>query len=1668
MPELTDQWERDAARSPADATPCVSLARLHRFAGDWDATIIWLERAVARAPEAVAPRLELASALAHAGQLDRAVRALAAPGSAADRHPDLVFARAALQIRAGAVREAVAAVEDFLRVTGYGETDERRARALFAEHGLQDALARLLERKAATDRDTAFDLARLHFAMGATAAAERVLAAIVDPTAPPARQVADSRAIADLLRDQGRPAPAAAYLARAAALAPAATDLRIERGEILTALGRLDEAGQEFAAAYQLDPNPDHDRRLFDWTVAEHRAAGIADGAAAAAQAMADRARAAGDDASRLRAARWRWWAGDGPAALALLDETLLARNPQAAPALALQAEIALAGGQVQVAIAAYRRLITCDPDRRGDWCGRLARLLLQAGDADGAVAVLGEPAGGSTAPPDNQRLAELAVAQQEAGQWYDAVTTWEALCRSATGGRRAGFVAAYLRACQRLAIVRRGTEVVWELAAGAVAADDRASLLDQLAAACAADGRLDWLLEKLAQHARQSPADPVLLRALANAYRLAGRDEQAVAILADAALWGDWGETDDWATAELAGRAETVGDWAAAVTLRRRLAAATDQPRPATARHLAAAQEANLDFAGAKITWLHLAEWCPQDPAALGDAAAFCAAYGETAEAVRLWRRLRHLQPDDLGVAAHLAAAAPPGEALACWERILERTDPEPPGSPAVFPGSPTADLGRLQQAYFAVVSARRGIPDAEAFKTLQRFVAGGPQGVTEPFRLRLRAIGEISRLLARRSDRQALALWLDRWQRAGGPTERLWAEFNAGEWAAPTDPPSPVPTAGAEPAVAWIVSGLERDAWQELGRWFNDPDRTPTDRDLLLAAAVGRIERLADPAAVGRLAAALFPPGVAPSIGLWQGATAFAAAGHPPVAAALGLRAANPPGPPDPACGLTLARWQVLSGDRAGALRTLWETAGRWATSFEDAPLEALRQYLLLLPVADRRAAAAARSPADDAGDAGDRRRHLLDAVVAAAATDGCDAATIPLTALLRQRVSGVREEEDFIRPVSGRFLDFILATGIQFRNWGWDDLARRLWDDALADPAIIVPDHDANAAADRELRIRLAEVRLATARPEEYADLIGPLASYLTPEGLGAIATALADDHRWRAAAATLLATARRDPANRRWWHELAELGPRANLTAEAAAAVGRALPLIETALPPATVRQVLLEFAAAAAAEGWSDPARDFTDRAVAADGGTAADYAAAAAIRTALGDTAAAEAMLRSAVAMAPDQLPHRVALADLLREHGRAAEALRLLEEARRAPGQFAGTDLTLALALAAAATGDLARCRTLGMDLIRAGEAAAIERLAATLAAEPAPAAARLAAATLLRTAAATAKTPATAIGLQCRLVATLATDHPFLPAAANRLAAMARGAGVADGELAAVAEALLALDRRGYPAADQLLEALWDGGRGPAVAGVASLELTVRRGPATRAGPPLAAVVGHPGLTPGLIHHLLAELAGAGRDDLALAAATAALGRWPTDLELAAARARALLAAGTRDQAATAIAAIDLRRSIEPAAAVAAGRLWLALGDRDAAVASYAAAVAADPAATAGAAYGELAALLAARGHLGLARQAVARLAANPANIDGRPLADYLLAADRVGDWRQEFAALALTARQRREAWRALAARLAAAGRSAAALGEEPPAWSDLEPYLHLDGGG
>ena len=1531
VPELVARWQAYARDNPRDAGGPLQLADLFHRLGEQEAEREALERLTVLLPKNTEYRARLARLLARSDET-AAAAAYDTLLTAQPENADWTFERAELEVRAGHPEAAEARVAALLQARKDDEGARVRVLDFYREHRMNAPLEALLAGAAAAGSEEA-GLAYANFLL----AQHREEAAIAQwRRLRQPGSAASALRVSGWLRQRNLLAPAAEEARQAVAWAAedpprrrealqALSETESALGHAAAALAAAEEAGRLSAT---LAEQTETDRRVF---------ALLREQEAPLAAKEETLTRAASTAEGWLRVARWQSWHGRGAAADAGIEKAL-SLNPRSLAAHELAVELASARPGAPGAAAHLQRLAELEPAQAAAYRRREAALAAEGGHPADAAETLEALA--LEQPGNLDVLTDLATAQTAAGQWEAALETWRKRSALTPSARQKECLAPMLSLYDRLHRSRAAAELLLEQTGRAPGEKEAREWFEQLLARCRKEGLLPWLREAWERRRAEKAEDFFTELAWSEILKSTGERELAFRTLQSAIYLAP--EPAE-ALPELIREAENLRRYPEAIALQQKLLRLAPREQPEPYQRLAGLQEKAYAISAAAETWTAVRRRFPRDGEALRQAAEFFQRQGETATAAEVLRQCVALQGPSAPVLARLADCALESGDRAGAEAALEevlQVVPAPAGETAIrFPELPSAS------------------PERDA---------------------RLRAIQALGTLVREKGDSATLARWAARWQAVSGtnPTEALRALFAAGAGAPALELGERF--CGRE-AGQWpnheslILMGLELREFGRLAQWVSSGERPSETRALfrrLLAKYLAEHGSEPEPSLLQSLA----QPGR--QGWAWELASTCGSAGGFRAALALSEGARSP------ARLRERAGWQLGLGENGAALRSLKEAAAAEGESYDAPALTAYREAWLLLPPEER-----GRLP-EGTAEVSQALRALLRCALAA------DEPGVRREAarLLRLRVVLTTAEDETGDDrnritAAARAWNFLLVTGVRLEEWNLRSAAVELWQQALADPALLrLQGKEAQEIA-ADLRTRLYSIRLFLAAPGELEDGLAEYAREAPPlEGVTAVAEALESSGALPRALEVYRQLWERDPGSPQLLRDLLNLARRMGDSETLESVLESCIADRLMAANPNVQRDLelqLLDSLASRHASGEAVLARALAE----APNDVRLLTRQAQTLR---GEEA--EQAWRRILSLAPGNATARQELASVLEQRGEYAPALALLESGPPEAAQ----PMLARLLLRAGRPGDAIRAAEQAAPAQQEGAATELSRLLreagelqtarAVLAGAVARAVEPLAALRLQESLLETyygGKEPAE-IGREWRRLRRLCGGDP------GRLGIYYSWSAIHAGELGVAG------------AAEEERRAAWAGGRGLVQAGMAVLgtELDAHAPGTART---LETLLSRREMTAPLLQALLSPLRTGGRPDLAARVQQKLLTAFPASGNLRE-ECEDLRRAGRPEEAAREISRLAARTPLSPELAARAAQEWLALGEPRRAEPLFAAATARENMLPSAAPYLAFAKLLREAGRAPEAAPLLERAARYPGPAAAREIAAWL----------------------------------------------------------------
>jgi predicted Zn-dependent protease len=1650
VPELAARWRADIAKAPRDLDGYLRLERLAATQGDAEAQRTWLEQIVALAPKDREDSLKLARLLSDSGERERAAALYDTLLKEQPGDLDLVLARAELDLQLGRPQAAVDRIEACIARTPTDESVTTPALQFFLSHHLDQAAEHRLQADAA--RQPAADepvlaLAKFYFSQRRDAEARATLEGLARRPGDPAATTARLLRIADCYKDEHLADDALRCWRLAADLDPHATAPWLAAADALASQAKIEEAQEAFEHALKNTPagqgRVDIEHKIYELlrNADANPAAATIPSSKSAAPPLAGMpalpgrrvehyiahlegaTRAAPSADAYLRLARWDSWnhdAGDAEAAA----EKVIALDPNNIPARELLISVAGETHQREIAEQRLREIMMLDPSRSAACRREIAELKMEDGSLDEAIALfssLQEEAPGSVAA-----LTDLALAQQRADRWYDALANWERAYSlpGATPAERNDVRRPLLLVLERLGQFARGAEILQTAIDEQADLGARQDLFAELAAYCQRHDLSGWLQKQYEARLAAQPTDYFSLFAAATLQKAAGHQREAYRLLQQA----DFSSPDPARSLQtLVTAAEALGETADAVSWQRRLLALPGQDTADNLERLANLQDGGFAIDDAAHTWDQAVARFPRQSDVLEKAVEFFQRSGRLGRARELLGQLAALDPADLKRAFQLGqldlATGDRGGALVCFGQVLERSEPEKPGVALVPPADLKSNPERPDTGFAAAVARFR-----TRFTVVTPEVESAPAPPDDEKQLRLAAIRQISELLFPKAngdgagspaagterDRQQ---WIERWKTAaanGARSEPLWAFYFSRDrdltmdtlagWmkAAPADEPL---------RAAFTAAGMRLGAYHALAHWaWDEAGPRQSDNQQLLVNSL--IDFLTGGGTPGPgMVAALFPPEATVRDLLWKAAEeGFAAQDRYAEAAELGERVASLSSSARANYAFPVAQWDLYLGrvDNARAvLRGALATTGGDTFDPSRSPIYlVLREYFLLLPESERAGFADEylRKAITSAGPA----HAALSAVLLHGLLGDWQTADADIDRLLSLRMLA---NDTGAGSADSRRWDYLQNNGLQLQEWGLEPLAVRLWQRALREASAFEQQDNETLTVRSGIRTRLLglEVALASNPARARQQIENYLREDPQPGNVALLATQFRESLQWPAAVLLSEYLCRVEPADPEYWRNLFA----AYQSAGDIPAYDQALTtLLDGGQPlPNSLSRVdlICREAGVREAEGDNEGARRLLERARQKSPRSVPLLEQLANVYLLTGQQEKAVDLWQQALPFDADGQA-ALALATLDEGRNRRQDAIDVLRQERaHQPGNF---EATVQLARLYAAAGQIDDLRGIATERMQAGDLNALIGMAAGIEDKAACAALR----SILADAARRAHDPQERFRAQIGVVdlyrthADASGDDTAFDIEIRRLERFAAGSPALRKQF--MQERFDVARKRG---ADVWLEAElgreWHDGTGDIEAGAMLVRLYLQTDHMEGLRKTAGEIDRRPDLPELTLYTIEQELGSSKYAALALPIAQRLTRRFPQKEAYVLARARTCWMAGQPEQARSLLEALDVTSAFVENVADRIGDLYAALGDRAGAREFYGRAVARDPwALHSSPAYLRLAQEDIEDKRFDAARQLLVAAYRNPACTDLSTLLAYLTATGRA----------------------------------------------------------
>ena len=940
---LEEKWRAEAEARPRDPLPALRMAKFYEFQGDDSRRRDWLAKAAMLLPKDIRLACEVAALDLSMGH----------PEAAADRYDkvlavrpddaDIVFLRAEISALLGQEADAEKRIEEYLAAHKDDEAADARAMDFYRRMRLSAPLEHKLSATFLThpdDEQAASELARFYLEQRRDSEAAECLLRFDGSRLDSQNAAAAAFRFSELLKGSGAKEEERRWAHTAFEKDPSRPEYSLRLADLLQADGQTEAMVEILRQACETSgsapPREDLDRRLFLALQSNERATPDEpdkSGGQAVKEMIAsldEQAQRTGSEAAWLRLARWlRWtdssWVG------------ALRRGLEAVPqSTALQEALAVQladSGDFAGTIEAFKRLVELAPERRSEIQRQIGHVELDRGNTEDALRIFQSLAQESN---DWQAVADLALAQQMGGNWFDAFETWQRAYGLASPSARRAIRAPILNAATRLRLYPRGLDFLEEACAAEGDAAAREELLKEAAAYAVEHGLAEEWRSRMERRTRASSERMLWREGLVALLTAEGRVQEA-----RQALKASVKDSEDSVEGieRLVKSAEDAADWDEAARLARRLASLVGTQDPSPSMRYADFLERAGRRDDAETVWQALAARharTSQVLSAAGDFFERAGRYERAEESYRAAARFRGCAPQVyLRLGRFALDRGDRSQALEDFETLLAETRLEIESFKDCLP-LPERILHAPAQP------TRPGAPPAVQWKVASE---------TENEGCRLLAIREAGQLLAHSPQKQK---WLEK---LSAPIERIWAKHYSGDKAGSfLEIERLASTEGTSAAVeqGFAALALEEEDGR-LGRWASDPGKGQARWESVLAALSRMLEAnwRPSPEFLTRVFA------YAPALPRWRASEFLAQKNLLRTACALGETV---PGslPASQACSawIELARWWIAQCNPEEAITRLDRAidCAPSSLSFSEPLFAALRARWLLTPESQR----------------------------------------------------------------------------------------------------------------------------------------------------------------------------------------------------------------------------------------------------------------------------------------------------------------------------------------------------------------------------------------------------------------------------------------------------------------------------------------------------------------------------------------------------------------------------------------------------------------------------------------------------------------------------------------------------------------------------------------
>ena len=948
LDELEEKWRAEAESHPRDPLPTLRMAEFYEFQGDDARRRDWLVKAATLLPKDIRLACKVAALDLSMGH----------PEAAADRYDkalvirpddgDIIFLRAEVSALLGQEADAEKRVEDYLAAHKDDDAAVARTMDFYRRMRLSAPLEKRLSATFAAhpdDEQAATELARFYLEQRRDAEAAECLLRFDGSRLDPQDAAAAAFRFSELLKGSGAVKDLRRWARTAFEKDPSRPEYAIRLAELLQAENQTDAVVEILRQACETSrsapPREDLDRRLFlalqskDETTPDQRDKSVGQAIKEMIASLDDQAQGTGSEAAWLRLARWLRWKDSGSSPIGALRRGLDAVPQSTALQEALAVQLDESGDFIG-AIEAFKKLAELVPERRAEIQRKIGHVELDRGNHEDGLRIFQSLAQESK---DWQAVADLALAQQMGGNWFDAFETWQRAYGLASPSARRGIRAPILNAATRLQLYTRGLDFLEEACVAEGDAAARKELLNEAAAYAVEHGLAEEWRSRMERRTRSSSEGSRWLEGPVALLTAEGREGEA-----RQALRASMKDSEDSVEGieQLVKSAEEAADWDEAARLARRLASlvGTQNPSPSM-RHADFLERAGRRD-DAETAWEALAARHARTPQVLSAAGDFFERAGRYERAEKSYRaaaRFRGCAPQVyLRLGRFALDRGDRSQALTDFETLLAQTRPEIESLKDCLP-LPDRLLFAPPQP------VRPGAPPAAQWKVASE---ADNQGC------RLLAIREAGQLLAHSPLKQK---WFEEFSE---PIERVWAKHYSGDKAGSfLEIERLASTEGSSAAVeqGFAALALEEEEDGTLGRWASESQKGQARWESVLAALSRMLDANWRPSS--EFLTRVFA--YSPALPRWRASEFLAHKKLWRTACALGENVPDAL-PASQACSawIELARWWIAQCDPEEAITRLDRAidCAPSSLSFSEPLFAALRARWLLTPESQRAA--------------------------------------------------------------------------------------------------------------------------------------------------------------------------------------------------------------------------------------------------------------------------------------------------------------------------------------------------------------------------------------------------------------------------------------------------------------------------------------------------------------------------------------------------------------------------------------------------------------------------------------------------------------------------------------------------------------------------------------